>query len=285
MKKNTFVEPFPFQFDYWIHKNIPIVSNLIVPILFLLPSLVFILNVPSANNTTIAFFGIFTGAIISGVISYLLQQKELHAKSLIDKKEKVYEIIYRELLALKKNTKVNPYPISLNLGAHENWPQCWNFIEWSKIIQDHRYIEVPEWFRLSLDKLYDDLSEYYDRKYKASVACGAKIKEFQSKYPHLGWPTSDQSFPHILSSALLNDKDVFSSMVKNFLQIQNVQASDDSVDQIWNIILSEIPSIQEVKDFNLYYLNMIVEINWLCDKQRKIIELINIKFENQKKYI
>lgn len=290
-REGTFTEPLNFKIDYWLQKTKPlgtIIFFILLALLLLLVSSLlkkFQLDFSSLDGTIIAFFGVFTGAVISGVISYLLQRRELHVKTMIEKKEEIYDKVYDELMKLKTFTKLIPYPDLINLFPIMDEPESWRFEKWSMIRECNRYLTVPLWIKKPLDKLYRDLSSYLSKKETAIDACKLIIEELKHENPSLQWPTEKKPISITLKSILLADKDFYSKNVEHFFKIDDRDKLQSNINEYWEIIVTKVNNSREIQEFQAYYENMLVEINWLIDVFRKIITFINIKYENHTKVI
>ncbi len=164
---------------FWFEKNRKLVIVFLTSICIIL-SLIIWRNVELDIRFIVedaALFGVIgtlLGAVIGGAFSLLgsiwINNRQQRAIQNVKKKNVIYSPLYDELVDIQSNILIqNPFPnrISFNKGIQTMIPYP-QYDAWRRIKSDTRYLEVPEYLKIQIEKLENSIYQYLDNREKVN---------------------------------------------------------------------------------------------------------------------
>jgi hypothetical protein len=225
-------------------------------------------------------FGTLLGAMIGGVINYLITtkslKKERHIKLAIENKEKVYTPLLMELKSLLKYIKSNE-SINFNTSIDEvskayNEKNENNFIQWKIIKNSYLYYQIRDRYIELLEEISDLIIAY--QKYKEEI----QNKIIESLKVNFG-----DNFNYI--NGMFKDSDDKKAI---FQEIRTYRQSfiKEISEEKYNKIKSDIETIYNESEFESKKQLIQSKIKAIIDLLENEIKKISDKYEGKnKKYL
>jgi gas vesicle protein len=225
-------------------------------------------------------FGTLLGAMIGGVINYLITtkslKKERHIKLAIENKEKVYTPLLMELKTLSDyiednesinfNTSVDEISKAYN-GDSEN-----NFIKWNIIKNSYLYYQIRDRYVELLEEISNLITAY--QKYK---------EEIQDKMIESLKVNFDDDFNYV--NGMFKDSDDKKGIFKE-IETYYESFKEERSEENYNKIKSDIETIYNESEFESKKQLIQSKIKVIIDLLENEIKKISDKYEGKnKKYL
>ncbi len=226
-----------------------------------------------------SLFGALLGSIVGGTVSLHIQSQQSRAVATINKKEQIYEPLYNAMVSFRIDLLKYPHPHSFILDPSQHRvAYAPYFVEWAKIKDDSRFIEVPGWIKSTFDQYTNDFTHYLFVRANAIVDTENMIKGLMDKEYNLAYRSIPGSDLMMFRAILHTDR----SGVKHQLETQfNHLKNDELFDKAAQSIIDKcciLPGHEQVH--RIYYDTIINHTDRIITDLTNIIKYINIKYEN-----
>ncbi len=228
--------------------------------------------------------GVIIGGLITGGISYWLKIQETKTNSLINKKETIYEPLFNDFLKMEKHLSGNPYPLYFETDYRKTVGYVIPKInKWGEIKEGSKYLEVPNWLKNKINHFVDDLEKYNQYEKNAREKMKIHLKKYFNAHEELNHHLISNLDHFYLKSVLLDDFDYFQARISRGDENRDEVAI---ANRIWIEAKGELQELPEVYKLKKFYEQIIKEnLTWLTEELKKIIMLIESKYELQNNVI
>lgn len=247
------------------------------------------------NPGAAAVFGTILGAVIAGFFSYLGAKSvfsgQIKAQANIKRKNEIYIPLYNELLKAHNKNITNKYPILIAFEEVSDprfiYPV---YVEWEKIKNDSRSIEMVSFIAEELEELFRMIDEYLlevDFLKKSVVDKILEVLEASEIFEK-----KDTSFAEmelklykdaILKNILLKNKSMFdgAQMTLTYFDLTyNFEEPGEYDNMIGSIAYEECRKLPGIIKLEKTFLKWMLIEKKVLKNLENIIKTINLKYEN-----